>query len=84
MEPPPNSQPHNRKARAMKSTTPVRWVTLDEARQVLEVDEDRFEQIMNDPHFPQINEMADEFLLRLDELERFILRTENTDDPTTQ
>lgn len=68
----------------MKSTTPVRWVTLDEARQVLEVDEDRFEEIMNHPHFPQINEMADEFLLRLDELEKFILRTEITDDPTTQ
>ena len=60
----------------MKAVTGVRWVTLNEARQVLEVNEARFREIVNDPCFPQTHEMADTFLLRLDELEKFILRTE--------
>ena len=60
----------------MKAVAGVRWVTFNEARQVLEVDEARFREIVNDPRFPQTHQVADTFLLRLDELEKFILRTE--------
>ncbi len=52
----------------------MRWVTLREAQQILEIDEVKMEQVMNDPAFPSPAEIVDEYLVRLDHLEAFIIK----------
>lgn len=66
------------------ATAGVRWVTLKDAQQILEINDEQMEKAMNDPVFPQVAEIVDEFLIQLDALEQFIIEKENQDDTPPQ
>lgn len=66
------------------ATAGVRWVTLKDAQQILEMNDEQMERAMNDPAFPQVAEIVDDFLIQLGALEQFIIAKENQDDTPPQ
>lgn len=52
--------------------TGVRYISLNEAQDILEVDDQKMQELLNHKDFPKVNELFGERMMRLDSLEYFI------------